>query len=227
MPPVVSFFNPADLLSLATWEVQSDTVATPAERLQGLDATGDEAASALVNKRINTTLVLKCFETSGNLALPVPGTVTSTGHHVDSIALRLSPNDWPTLTVVLHKHDNGATHAEGSCRTYTPTLTIAAGRGIPRAGTGFTLGAADTAVGLASFDYSVSVTHQDEVGDTGNWLAGENRDGMETVQIGLTGKGASITAPAGWDKVDGGDARGNTAAETETASYEHHVAADA
>ncbi len=225
--PTVGFFNPSDIVGLEGWEVQSDNETMAQDRAQGLDKHGDEEKSQLHNKRITRQIVLKCFATTGNLSLPKGGLVLESGDHLDGWALAKVPTDWPTLTLNLHKHDNGTSHEEGSCRTYTPSLTVAAGFGVERTPGGFALGIGDTAIGMAGFTYSLQVTHQDELDGVGNWLAGENRDGAESVEIQLTGKGATITPIAGWDKPGAGDARSNTAAETDSASYVHHLKFDA
>lgn len=239
----VGFYNPDEAwlsaLDLTDWEMQDDTINESSERIQGIGADGDEIASDLVNATETVTLTMKCFLTAGTLPLPNIGTVTASGHHLDSISLTLNPTDWPTLRVMLHKHANGSSHKPlndgGDVRTYKPSLSIKAGRGIPRAVTGaassdylggFALGASDTALGISEVTYDVTCTHLDETGEDGNWLAGQNRDGVETFTINLTGTGATITPASGWDKINKDDSRGNTAADTQAASYEKHLAFD-
>ncbi len=230
MAAAITFFNPADATGILddSWEIQSFSPSTTSERKQGLLATGDEAASQLHNKTLTATIEAECFDASGTLALPAVGTVSETGgFHLDSWSVTLSATGWPRISAQVHKHDDGASHTEGSCRTFTPTVDLTAGFGITRAGIGATLGVGDTAVGIETVTYSMECVHEDVPGDKGNWLAGENRDGSEKLTLTTTGKGATVTAPAvTWDKVTQGEGETNTSADSETFEFEHHVIAD-
>ncbi len=226
MTAKVGFFNANDPLTLGGgWEVQTVSKSWTKDRKQGLKKNGDEAASKLNNQTDSLTIEYKNFESEGTLSLPPAGEIRG-GYHLDGLTLRLDPNDWPTLSIPVHKH-MPTTHADDSCRTYTPSIAIDAGFGIPRNGLGgFGVAVGDTGIGFSSFEYSLTLTHVDEPGDQGDWLAGENRDGAETVQIGLIGRGATVSAPVGWDKLSEGEGEGNTNSDSETHSWEHHIEAD-
>lgn len=229
MSGIVGFFNPVDLFAIGgDWEVQTGpSPKTSRQRAQGLKSTGDEAASKLYDEKKTVTCVYECFAASGNLTLPSVGTITSTGYHIDKVDLSYTTK-WPKMTVSGHLHGGANNHATDDCRTYTSSLTFPAGWGIPRALAGFALAVGDTAIAWASADYSLSCVHLDEPNpETGDWLAGENRDGTETMSVTLAGVGATITAPAGWDKTEDGNEQSNQAADTESASYEHHLEFDA
>ena len=229
----ITFFTPVELTGLldATWQVQSVTPTPSSTRSNGLKSTGDQSVSTLSNKIINYTGDAECPELTGDLVLPAVGTVTAGGVHLDSITLTIAPNALPKLSFTAHKHDNGATHAAASCRTYTPTIEFAAGFGIDRAGIGFTLAEGDTAIGLSAVEYSLAVTHEDVTGDEGNWLAGENRNGVEKFKLTTTGVGATVTAPTdethAWDKIRGSTPTSNQSADSESFEYEHAVELDA
>lgn len=228
----VSFFAPSTTLEnvVSGGTLQSFNPSKSWERAQGLDKDGDEAASKTHGARSAGAAVFKFFAASGSISLPAPGTVTTDGWHIDSFSLRLSNADWPELTLQVHKHEGTrGSHNVGSCRTYTPTLTVTAGFGIVMnsgaiAGTGFTLSPADT-IGVTSLEYGMSVTHLDENGSDGDWLAGENRDGVETLTIQTVGKGA-VTAPSGWDQTSDNKTDSNQAADTESWEFVHHVQKD-
>lgn len=228
MAGTVGFFNPSEQLGLdASWELQSEAPSSTSQRASGLGSDGDEAASKLYDPKTAITCKFKCFSASGDLTVPPAGTVTAGGFHIDSWTVTYSPTDWPSISVTAHKHTGTTgTHGVGDCRTYTPSVDLPAGWGISRTVAGWALAEGDTAIGIASAEYSISVTHQDELGEAGEWLAGENRDGAETFKLGLTGAGATVTAPAGWDKLEDGTAKSNQAADTQSLSWEHHVAFD-
>ena len=229
----VSFFNPSTTLEsvFQGGTLQSFNPTKTWERAQGLKKDGDEAASKTHGAREAGSAVFKFFATTGTITLPAPGTVTTDGWHIDSFVCRLSNSDWPEVTLQVHKHAGSrGSHLQGSCRTYTPSLSITAGFGIAMdggdiAGTGFTLSPADT-IGVTAVEYSMGVTHQDENGSDGDWLAGENRDGAETLSITTVGKG-EVTEPSGWDRTNNGQTDSNTAADTETWEFVHHVQKDA
>ena len=225
MAGTVGFFNPSEQLGLdASWILQSESPSDTSQRASGTAADGDEAASETFDPKTTITCEFKCFTATGNLTVPKVGTVTAGGYHIDNWTVSYSPTDWPTISVSAHKHTGTTgTHGSASCRTYTPSADLAAGWGISRTVAGWALAEGDTAIGIASAEYSISVTHQDELGEAGEWLAGENRDGAETFKLGLTGTGATVTAPAGWDKLEDGTSKSNQAAGTQSLSWEHHV----
>lgn len=221
----VGFFNPVDALGLANgWVIQSDGVKTSQQRAQGLKADGDEAAKKLYDKKGTVSLTYENFTPEGELVLPSVGEIKN-GYHIDSLNLSPQVTGWPVLTIEAHKHLGGATHADASCRIYKPSLTFEAGWGIERGFGGFDLAIGDTAIGVKTTSYSLTCTHVDEL-HQGVWIAGENRDGVEKFDIAFTGVGATITPPASWDRIDDGTDRTNQASDSDTASYEHHVAAE-
>mgnify|MGYP001240558203 CR=1 FL=1 len=241
MATTPTFFSPTDAIDINTllglsgaarWIIQTASPSTSQDRASGLKADGDEAAYKEHNKLQNVSLAYKCFAVSGNLTIPSVGTVTG-GYHIDSVALAYSPTDWPTLTVNAHKHDNGATHAADSCRTYTSALTFTAGFGVPssvKEGTTSIFSLSAAGIGMRSLSFNLACTHVDELGSSGNWLAGENHDGVETIDAEFTGvpnDTADLTIGAGWSRMSDGQTEGNTAVNARTLSITRHIAADA
>ncbi|MDD2348223.1 MAG: hypothetical protein PHS50_08170, partial [Kiritimatiellae bacterium] len=68
----------------------------------------------------------------------------------------------------------------------------------------------------------------DEQGSAGNWLAGENHDGVETLDAEFTGVPASgdLTIHADWTMTSDGETSGNTAVDSRTVSLTRHIAKD-
>jgi hypothetical protein len=80
-----------------------------------------------------------------------------------------------------------------------------------------------TGAGVRTITYNLTCNHVDEPGSTGGFLAGDNYDGTETVDIELCDT-TQVTAASGWDLLtDNGD-KGPTVAQTMSASLEHHLA---
>ena len=230
---VLGFFTPTDVLSLGgAFIPQSDTPSTTKKRAQGLLANGDEGISKTYGVDTKRTLVYEYQSATGDIALPSVGEIIA-ALHVDSVDVEYSPNSWPKITITCHQH---AENAHTAANEYSCTVALPAQFGIPRALDDgatptptdiFKLGADDTGIGIKSMKYSLSCTHLDEDDEVGDHLAGENRDGVEKLDIGLTGLPASVTVAATWDNLSDGTAAGNTAADTRTISLEHHIARDA
>ena len=225
----VPFFNPSDLLSLGgDWIVQDHNIAAANQRAQGLAATGDEAASKLYDGKTSGSIAFECHAETGSLTLPNVGAVKG-GYHIDSLQLVYNPAGWPKLTLNVHKHDDNS-HAADSMNEFAPSPTFPAQFGVPR---GLTIGAGaqsitDTACGIKSMTYNLACTHVDELDEAGDHLAGENRDGAETLAIEYTKNPAVIAnTGAGWSQMSGGSTLSNTAAETASYSWEAHVVREA
>jgi hypothetical protein len=195
------------------------------DRSAGPKADGDEGGYKEHNNRTALTCTYKCYAVAGDLALPKVGLVTG-DYHIDSVRVDLSA-DWPTLTVTAHKHGT-ASHAEGGCRLYTPSVTIAAGWGVPlQIGGAYIM--SDASLGSKSASYQLAVTHVDELDiSTGEWKAGENRDGVETVEAEFLGQPSdeNLTVTAGWTLGSSETPDSNTASSARSISLEHHLAKD-
>jgi hypothetical protein len=221
----MDFFAPTGIMLPAGsgWIIQTSTPGKGSQRASGIGATGDEVANALYDTRETLTETYKLFAGTGTL--PVLGTVIATGDwHIDSVRVSLSATDWPTLTITAHKHTDGVGHA--SMKTYTPSITApTAAWGVPEAPFGITVGTLTT-VGVSSAEYNFSVTHVDELAGDGKQLGGQNRDGVETLSVTYVGT-TTPAGPDGWDEMETGTNASNEAASGGSASWEHHVAADA
>lgn len=224
MTAKITYFAPEDPLSLAGWEVQSNQPSASSDRASQLGSDGDECGYDLYNNTISKTLEYGSCASSGQLILPDAGE-TKNGEMIDGFTLSFSNTDKPKLSVNTHKH-SPTTHTDGSTRKYKPSITFDAGFGIPREGMGFTLDVGDIGVGIQSVEYSLNVTHVDDQGDLGDWIAGDNHDGVETFSITIVGSGATITPPGeGWGLISQSGGANNEGADTETFEYERHVKA--
>jgi hypothetical protein len=238
-----TFFSPADPLDLNTllgidtasplcWIVQTNAPSGTQDRASGLGQDGDEIAHVEYNAKSSASLTYKCYAASGTLKLPSVGEISG-GYHIDSVGLAYSPTDWPTLTIAAHRHDGTTgTHAAGSCRTYSPTLVFPAQFCIPHelraedATVMFKMSA--TGVAMRTLSYGLSCTHVDETGSCGDWIAGDNHDGTETLDAEFTGypDGPDLVVNPAWSKTSDGISEGNTAVNSRTISLTRHLAHD-
>lgn len=224
MASTVAFFNPVSPFGTLTgWEVQGDTPSTSVQRAQSLGADGDEIASRTFDSKETVSANYVVDSSAASVAIPKAGAVIG-GYHVDSVSIQFTQNDFVKMTVSGHKH-GGNSHAAGSCRMYTGTLdTVPVRFGCPDA---------DDIVGLVvpadcgvrSYTYTVSCQHVDEPGSSGNWLAGDNYDGVETAEIELCDT-ADVAAASGWTLTAKSKPRTNTGAQSSSGSAEHHLQHD-
>lgn len=218
-----AFFNPSDPFGIATgsgvkWEVQTNAPSTTKDRAQALKANGDELASRQYNAR--TTVTATYTATAADAPVPKFGAILG-GYHVDTVALAYTNTGFVAMTLTGHKH---GTSNHPACRTYTGSITtVGVLFGCPASPVGCTIPAG---AGIRSVQYSLQGNHIDELGTSGEFLAAENHDGNETVTVELCDNG-TITADTGWDCTSSGNSQGNTAAETSTGTFEHHIQADA
>jgi len=230
---VVGFFTPTDILSLGgSFIVQSCKPVDGLQRAQGLLANGDEGIKKTFGGRTDMQIVYEYQSETGNITLPVAGDVLGT-YHIDRVRLEYRANAWPLITITCHKHA-AATHT--TANEFTCTAVFPAQFGIPRNIDDttpttplevFALGADDSGIGIKSMAYELSCVHLDEDGETGAHLVGENRDGIEKLDITLLGIPATVTHTAGWDELSDGTDKTNTSADGRSLSYEHHIARDA
>jgi hypothetical protein len=219
MSSTVEFFNPESPFSadLTGWEIQTVNPAKTKQRAQQLGKNGDEIASQTHGGQ--TAITAEFTATESTAAIPAVGIVEN-GWHIDSLQVRYVNNDFVKMSITMHKHD-GTTHADGSCRTYKGSLaTVGVTFGCPATIPGITI---PEGAGVRSFTYSLSCHHVDEPNRTGGWLAGDNYDGAETSEVELCDAG-TVSAAANWDLMADNGQKGNTIAETHTATAEHHIA---
>jgi len=245
--PKLGFFDPVDPLSINAaltligddqWIVQSHNPTTARSRVAGMAANGDEGAFATMDVKTSGTVTYECFKTAGYLTLPVVGQVYS-GFHVDSAKLTYKANGYPSLELSYHNHATNA-HAASSCNTYvmgrTSTGKVAqfpAGIGCPASisdnaaapATYFAM--AHVTIGIKTLTVTLAVTHQDEPGSTGDHLAGENRDGKETLEADFVGVPTTVTVYTTFVAPSTGSTTTNAAADTAKHSYERHLAREA
>lgn len=234
----VTFYDPSSPFGeLTGWEIQ--TGGDPAKSQQqeiDYNRTGDILAGEKYDKRSTVSATYKpSTRTSGDsMYLPSVGEILES-YHVDSVSIAFGQTTSPTLTVAGHQHDDGSGHADGSCRTYSATPNfIVQGIGIPM--TISDIGATEifaltlaAAVGLRSLTYTLTCTHEDELDSAGAHLAGENRDGVETLEIEFTGgaiETIDYTLAANWFVGTETPAQGNTTVKTKSITATQHIEKD-
>lgn len=214
-----AFFNPTSPFGALTgWEIQTNTPNTGVTRAQALGSDGDEIASKTHDAKttVSATYVLN---TATGCKIPKFGEILN-GYHVDTVSIQFSNTAFVMMTVTGHKH---GTSEHPTCRTYTGSLTqIASNFGCPSAIVGMTI---PQNAGVRSMTYNLQGNHIDELGSEGDFLASDNYDGNETVNVELCDSG-TIAATTGWTLVSVGNSFGNNAAETSTATVEKHLSHD-
>lgn len=233
----VKFFAPdASVLgSLTDWEIQSGgSPSLSRQRAQALKANGDELKAAQYDAKIEYSLNYKPTRYTGDdgLTLPPVGKILN-GAHVDSVSLTYSQTDFPTLAVTAHRHAavDGTPATHGPCRAYSPSVVLPPRAiGVPSSlkdSVGATIFTCPTGIGMRSLAYSLSVTHLDELDGDGVHLAGQNRDGVETLTVEFTGEVAisELAIDSGWMLPDSSSvAQSNEAATTTSVTLQRHLA---
>lgn len=184
-----------------------------------LGATGDFHAGADYDQKETISATYKANTTGAKI--PAVGQVVN-GYHIDSVEISWSQTDFVSMTVNGHKHLSGT--ADANCRTYTGTIGDIGGFGCPSSIGPFAVG--KQTVGVRSASYSLACNHVDELDGEGRHFASDNYDGTETLTIELTGEGM-FSAADGWHLDTEAKNTGNTSATTTSATYSHHITADA
>lgn len=212
-----SFFNPVSPFGALTgWEVQTNNPNTTVTRAQALGSDGDEIDKKTHDAKttVSATYVLK---TATGCKIPKFGEILG-GYHVDNVSIQFSNTAFVMMTLTGHKHGSSAHPA---CRTYTGSLSsIASNFGCPSTVVGMTI---PQNAGVRSMTYNLGGNHQDELGSAGDFLAAENYDGNETVDVELCDSG-TISATTGWTLTSASNSFANNAAESTSATVEKHIA---
>ena len=217
-----AFFNPTSPFGTLTgWAIQNENPTTAGTRAQALGAAGLEIASRIHAKRSDVSATY--VATAADAAIPRVGQVLN-GYHVDTVNVVFSNTAFAQMTLTGHKHVDVANTTHGMTgkvpRQFTGSLTtVGVVFGCPSSPLGVSI---PTGAGVRSMTYNLSVNHVDELDSEGKWLNGDNYDPSETVEVELCDTGV-ITAAAGWDLTSAGNTRGNTAAETSSATVEKHI----
>ena len=217
-----AFFNPTSPFGALTgWSVQNENPTTANTRAQALGQTGLEIASRTHDSRSNVSATY--VATAADAPIPRVGQVIN-GYHVDNVQVSYSNTAFAQMTLTGHKHVDVANDTHGATgkvpRQFAGSLTtVGTLFGCPSAPLGVVI---PTGAGVRTMTYNLSVNHVDELNSEGKWLNGDNYDPSETVEVELCDTGV-ITAAQGWDLTSAGNTRGNTAAETSTATAEKHI----
>lgn len=241
----VQFFNPVDPFAgkhPETWVVQSHSPNISNQRAQSLGDDGDELASEIYGGQASGTTEYRFVSGAQNAHIDLSnfhaGTVDhATGYHADSITISYSPTENPSISVSCHKHthcetgiprpENGdPSHGTPHRVAQVSVTRLPASFGCPnelREILGIS-NDVDLAIGITSFTYTCGVTHQDESGGTGGYLASDNRDGMETISVSFAGVPSADPNPgAGWNMTSKETPTNNSAVESASYTFEKHV----
>ena len=226
----IDFFSPTCPITVGgDWDFQTcGSKQTSENYVNELDDDGDELRHATHGKRTEWSWTFVNNLDTGKISIPKGGLV-SAGWHIDTLQIAWDREQIkPKLTVNAHLHEDGNPHAEGSCRTYTATVSIdAVPFGVPADLGGVALASGAT-VDFRSATYTLGVTHIDEPGRDGTQLAGENHDGVETLEVEFTGAatGDDYAIAAGWTNDQKTATPSNTAATTTSLNIIRHIKHD-
>ena len=231
----IEFFTSSSPFSFPGWTYQQPGgTRGNKDYANELGADGDEIANGTNNPKTEgswTFLLADSVEVGEDLPIPNVGQISSSGGwHLDSIQIGWDRAQLrPKLTANAHKHDAGTAHgATGGhdCREYAASVTIkAVAFGVPADLGGVKL-ADGAVVDWRDATYTLECSHVDELGRSGNELAGDNYDGVETISANLTGNWTDddLTVTSGWTRTGDGVTPSNTGATTGNVNYIHHVA---
>lgn len=237
----VEFFKPGAIIAaLADWELQTGGNPTlTRQRSQTLKSNGDQLNVVQYGAQIAYTenfTAKTVVETTSKTELAIPGAgEISNGAHIDSVQVAYTQTAAPTLAVSSHKHAaiDGTPTNHDPCRVYTGTVVLPIRAiGVPSTledKDGNTIFTVPLGIGMKSLTYGLQPTHQDEADGDGGHLAGQNRDGVETLTIEFTGKVAvaELSIDGSWMLPDSdADGQGNTVATTKSITITKHIAFD-
>ena len=226
----IEFFASACPLSFTGWELQSEGPrSTEVNYTNELKADGDELANASTGTKTTGSWVFVSTVapgTNATLTIPNVGQIASGGWHLDEVSISWDRQQMkPKMTVTAHVH-SGTGHTAGSCRQYAASVSIpAVAFGVPADLGGVSL-ADGAVVDFASATYKLTCNHIDEPGRAGAFLAGDNHDGVETLEVNFTGNVTSddYVVATGWKFNTRSFTRSNTAATTSSIALVHHIA---
>jgi len=178
--------------ALTGWALQEPSDNLQKDRANALDNLGNEAASKLFNTRTETTSTYKAVADSA--AIPTAVGAMVNGIHLTQIEVSTTQEDFATMTLTGHQHDNNAhDSATGQSFTHGITLTTAFGA------TSF-IGGADTtsAAAVQSGSITIATDHVDVNDAVGEHLSGKTHNGRMEGNTVWTGA-LTANADSGWD----------------------------
>lgn len=230
------FFTPEDSFGgFVGWVIQTGgNPSLQTGRASELGNKGDEIAFEGFDAKTSVSCVYGPTVYTGNLTLPKIGLIKN-GFHIDSVSVSYNQQGFPAMTVTGHRHDAGS--ADTDCRTYTGTVVLPARKiGVPSAIQDnasvpvdvFKL-EDDAEVGMKGLTYTLSCTHVDEPDGDGGHLAGDNHDGVEKIDIEMSGEALSdeyIVGQGWFVEANAMANQGNTSKTTRSLSIVKHISAD-
>jgi len=241
----VEFFKPQKVVSagvgaLSDWEIQTGgNPSLSRQRSQALNENGDELNAVQYGAKVSysesfTAKTIATTQQKTSLDVPAAGAVMS-GAHVDSVDVSYSQTAAPSMSVASHKHAavDGTPSNHDVCRVYTPTVVFPIRAiGVPttlKDKSNNTIFSTPAGIGIKSIKYGLKVTHVDENDNEGGHLAGQNRDGVETMTLEFTGKvvTSELAIHNSWMLPESdGDSMGNTQSTTKSITISKHIPYD-
>ena len=190
--------------------------------VQGL--TGDELTrSAAFDNRNEATATYRWNGTTSlGTKLPPAGKVLN-GYVLTSFVVASSNDDFPTLTVMGHKHDSNS-HVDTMTQYTMPAAVIAVVTGA--FGAYDILDGTDTTAVVANSSYTLECDHEDVNGATGEHLVGHNYNGRHSVSQVFNGTPNAIDTLSAWSITSTAIARDNQGHLTTSYAAEAGITAD-
>lgn len=197
--PAITFAgtSTATLGAFVGWELQSENRDDTNQRAKTLDSNGDESGSNLFNNVLNLTANYRADITGATTPEDEIGDTLSNGHVITGVTLSTVNNDFATMDLTSHKHEDGNGHDSVS----NSPQAIAHGQTCNGFGAkDFMSGTAGAAADIESGSVSITCQHVDELASDGTHLVGENYDAMMEASTTWTGV-PSANTDGSWDEV--------------------------
>jgi hypothetical protein len=188
------------------WSIQTSNPVDENKRANTLGETGNEEVSNLFD---DTQRVVNTYKAKLAGAITIPPNIGAeiNGITLESIALSTDAEDFATMTLSGHKHEDG-TH--GVVRSIAHGITLRAGFGASGFGVGGT-------VDVRSSECTISCEHLDAPDEDGDTAAGENFDPKIECNVRILGSGGTV--PAGYDRLEDGTDASNTDFQYQTLRF--------
>ena len=229
MNGTINFFESDCPFTFTGWELQKQGgESTAKDYVNELGKSGDEIRRAAVNPKTATSwefILAESVSVGSDIIIPDIGQVLA-AWHLDQLQVRWDRGAIaPKMTVSAHKHDAGAVNPHAGARTYKSTIAVkAVAFGVP-ADFGALKLAEGAVVDFRDVTYTLSLSHIDETGRSGNELKGDNHDGVETLVANFTGARADgdVVVEEGWTPTEFGKTPSNTGVTTSSFNIVKHL----
>lgn len=225
----INFFDASCPFTFTGWELQNQGgESTAKDYVNELGKSGDEIRKAAVNPKTSTSwefILAESVAPGSTIVIPDIGQVLQ-AWHLDQLQVRWDRGAIaPKMTVSAHRHDAGEANPHAGARNYKATIAVkAVAFGVPGDFGALKL-ASGAVVDFRDVTYTLSLSHIDETGRSGNELKGDNHDGVETLVANFTGerKDDDVEVEDGWTSTEYAKTPSNTGVTTSSFNIVKHL----